>query len=212
MNIDQWIEGLEHANPPSESPLSVDQPHALRKRGRGSRKSSLLEPFPSGERRDINDELPIISVGSSSSGTSNATSISTSSFSSSSSSSSSNNKYQKRPRHHTKADKYHLKSKSKAKPEKRKQKKEEKEKEKRPKHNSRKKHKSKPVTGLVQTFQAKNVPKDRLTVSHRLYPLLKTIAETVIYSLILEPNLGYIPKAGPQFLPEAKAVRYEHSV
>jgi hypothetical protein len=208
MNIDQWIESLEHANPPSESPLSVDQPHALRKRGRGSGKSSLLEPFTNGERRDINDGQPVISVGPSSSGTSNATSTSTSSFSSSSSSSSSNNKYQKRPRHHTKAAKYHLKSKSKSKPKTRKKKK---GKEKKQKHDSRKKHKSKPVTGLVQTFQAKNVPKDRLTVFFRLYPFLMTIAETVIHSLILEPNLGCIPKAGPQFPPEAKAVRYKHS-
>jgi hypothetical protein len=165
MDINQWIESLEQANPPGNPPLSVDQPPATRKRRRGSGTSSLLEPFVNRERRDIKDRQPVVSVSSSKVDSSDATSASTSSASSAPSISSSSEKYQRRPRHRTKADKYHLKSKSKTKS--KKKKKNEKMKKK-PKHASRKKHKSKAVTGLVQTFQAKNVPKDRLTVYSRL--------------------------------------------
>lgn len=162
MDINQWIEHLEYAKPPSEVPLPDDQPHATRKRGRGSRAGSLLEPFANREGRRLKDKQPVISVCSSSLATSGTASTTTSSLSSppSPSSSSSDKKYQRRSRHHTKADKYHLKSKPKSQPKKTRKK----EKEKRPKHARRKKHKSKAITGLVQTFKAKNVPKDRLTV------------------------------------------------
>lgn len=173
MDINQWIDGLEQAKPPNESPLSRDQPHATRKRRRGSKTSSLLEPFANRESRGIKNEQPVVSLSSSSSEISDATSQSTSSLSSSPSSSSSDKKYQRRPRHHTKADKYHLKSKTKSQPKKTRKK----EKEKKPKHASRKKHKREATTGLVQTFKAKNVPKDRLTVLSRLYLLFMTIAE-----------------------------------
>jgi hypothetical protein len=166
MDINQWIESLEQANPPSKPPLSDDQPHATRKRRRGSGTSSLLEPFVNRERRDIKDRQPVVSVSSSSSNPSDATPASTSSASSAPSISSSSERYQRRPRHRTNADKYHLKPKSKS--QSRKKKKKEKEKEKKSKHARRKKRKSKAVTGLVQTFQAKNVPKDRLTVCLRL--------------------------------------------
>jgi hypothetical protein len=171
--INQWIEGLAHANPPSESPLPDDQPHVTRKRGRGSKRSSLLEPFANHESRGLKEKQPVISVGSSNPETSDATSTSTSSLSSSQSSSSSGKKYHRRPRHHTKADKYHLKSKSKSQPKKTRKKDE----GKKPKLARRKKHKSKVITGLVQTFKAKNVPQNRLTVLSRLYMLLVTIAD-----------------------------------
>jgi hypothetical protein len=164
MDINQWIDGLEQAKPPNESPLSRDQPHTTRKRRRGSKTSSFLEPFANREDRGIKNQQPVISLSSSSSDTSNAASESTSSLSSSPSSSSSDKKYRRRPRHHTKAEKYNLTSKSKSKSQPKKTRKKEKEKEKKPKHARRKKHKSEAITGLVQTFKAKNVPKDRLTV------------------------------------------------
>jgi hypothetical protein len=210
MDINQWIESLEQANPPGKPPLSVDQPHATRKRRRGSRTSSLLEPFSNHERRDIKDRQPVVSVGSSNSDSSDATSASTSSASSAPSISSSSGKYQRRPRHRTKADKYHLKSISKSQP--RKKKKKEKEKEKKPKHASRKKRKSKAVTGLVQTFQARNVPKGRLTVCSKPQRLFVTFADTAAHSLTLEPNSDCIPKGGPRSLPGVKAVRHKHSL
>lgn len=210
MDINQWIQSLEQANPPGKPPLSVDQPHATRKRRRGSGTSFLLEPFVNRERRDIKAGQPVVSVSSSSSDPSDATSASTSSASSAPSISSSSEKYQRRPRHRTKADKYHLKSKSKS--QSRKKKKRKKEKEKKPKHASRKKRKSKAVTGLVQTFQAKNVHKDRLTVCSRLQRLLVTIAEIATNSLILEPNSDCILKAGLRSLRGVKAVRYKESV
>jgi hypothetical protein len=173
MDINQWIDCLEQAKPPNESPLSGDQPHATRKRRRGFKTSSLLEPFANRESRGIKNKQPVISLSSSNSDTSDATSRSTSSLSSSPSSSSSDKKYRRRPRHHTKADKYHPKSKSKTQPKKMRKK----EKEKKPKHARRNKHKRDATTGLVQTFKAKNVPKDRLTVLSRLYLLFMTIAE-----------------------------------
>ena len=179
MDINQWIEGLEHANPPSEAPLSGHQIQS-RKRRRGSKTSSLLEPFANREIGAVNDRKTIISVGSSSPETSDAASTSTSSLSSSSSSSSSDKKYQRRPRHHTKADKYYLKSNTKSRPKKGRKK----EKGKKPKHSRRKKHKSEAITGLVQTFKAKNVPKDRLTVLSKHNLQYMTTAKR-IFSLIL---------------------------
>ena len=169
MDINQWIENLEYAKPPSEFPLLGDQPHATRKRGRGSRTSPLLEPFVNRESQGSKvPKQPVVSVGSSKPATSEATSTSTSSRSSSPLSSSSDKKYQRRSRHHTKADKYHLKSKPKSQPKKTRKKEKEKKK---PKRARRKKHKSEAITGLVQTFKAKNVPKDRLTVLSRPYLL-----------------------------------------
>ncbi|KAI4808962.1 hypothetical protein E4T44_11013, partial [Aureobasidium sp. EXF-8845] len=179
MDIDQWIESLEQANPPAKHPFSVDQPHATRKRRRGSGTSSLLEPFVNRERRDIKDRQPVVSVSSSNSDPSDATSASTSSASSEPSISSSSEKYQRRPRHRTKADKYHLNPKSKSQSRKKKKKKE--AKEKKSKHASRKKRKSKAVTGLVQSFQAKNVPKDRLTNLFGL-PMLNEIVPDLVFS------------------------------
>lgn len=160
MDINQWIESLEYAKPPSEFSRPDDLPHATRKRGRGSRTSSLLEPLVTRESQDLKDHQPVFPVGSSSPATNGPASTSTSSPSSSPSSSSSDKKYQRRSRHHTKADKYHLKSTSKSQPKKTRNK----EKEKKPKHARRKKRKGEAITGLVQTFKAKNVPKDRLTV------------------------------------------------
>jgi len=174
MDINQWIEDLEYAKPPSELPLPDDQPHATRKRRRGSRTSSLLEPFANHESQGLKDEQPAILVGSSEPATSDVTSTSTSSRSSSPSFSSSDKKYKRRSRHHTKADKYDLKSKSKS------QAKQagKKEKERKPKHARRKKHKSEAITGLVQSFKAKNVPQSRLTVLSRLCLLFMTVADT----------------------------------
>ncbi|KAH0372890.1 hypothetical protein KCU65_g847, partial [Aureobasidium melanogenum] len=162
MNINQWIESLEQAVPPNESPLPTDQPHAPLKRGRGSRTSSLLEPFTNQKKRSTKDKQPVVYVDSSSSDTSDATSISTSSRPTSQPSSSSSKRYRKRPRYHTKADKYH--SKSESKPQQRREKKKKKKKEKGKEHSRRNKRKNEAVTGVVQTFKAKNVPKDRLTL------------------------------------------------
>ncbi|KAG9822221.1 hypothetical protein KCU98_g17043, partial [Aureobasidium melanogenum] len=162
MNINQWIESLEQAVPPNESPLPTDdQPHAPLKRGRGSRTSSFLEPFTNQKKRGTKDKQPVVYVDSSSSDTSDATSTSTSSRPTSQPSSSSSKRYRRRPRYHTKADKYHSKSESKPQ-QKREKKKKKKEKEKG--HSRRNKRKSKAVTGVVQTFKAKNVSKDRLTL------------------------------------------------
>ena len=163
MNINQWIESLEQAVPPNESPLPTDQPHAPLKRGRGSRTSSLLEPLTNRKKRGTKEKQSVVSADSSSSVSSDATSTSTSSRPSTLPSSSSSKRYRRRPRHHTKEDKYH--SKSISKPQQKRREKKKKEKEERAKHSRRNKHKSKAVTGVVQTFKAKNVPKDRLTVS-----------------------------------------------
>ncbi|KAG9822171.1 hypothetical protein KCU98_g17057, partial [Aureobasidium melanogenum] len=160
MNINQWIESLEQAVPPNESPLLTDQPHAPLKRGRGSRTSSFLEPFTNQKKRGIKDKQPVVYVDSSSSDTSDAASTSTSSRPTSQPSSLSSKRYRRRPRYHTKADKYHSKSGSKPQQKRKKKKKKEKEKE----HSRRNKRKSKAVTGVVQTFKAKNVPKNRLTL------------------------------------------------
>lgn len=214
MNINQWIESLEQAVPPNESPLPTDKPHAPLKRERGSRTSSLLEPLANRKRRGTKDKQPVVSVDSSSSVSSDATSTSTSSRPSSQPSSSSSKRYRRRPRYHTKEDKYHSKSSSKPQQkrrEKKKKKKKEKEKEKdkRAKHSRRNKHKSKEVTGVVQTFKAKNVPKDRLTVSCVLCLLLMTIAEAHIHSLTQAPSLGCIPKVVRRAPPRVKAVSHK---
>ncbi|KAH0385762.1 hypothetical protein KCU92_g3254, partial [Aureobasidium melanogenum] len=165
MNINQWIESLEQAVPPNESPLHTDQPHAPLKRGRGSRTSSFLEPFTNQKKRGTKDKQSIVYVDSSSSDTSDATSISTSSHPTSQPSSSSSRRYRRRPRYHTKADKYHSKTESKSQQKREKKKKKKKKKEEKEKgHSRRNKRKSKAVTGVVQTFKAKNVPKDRLTL------------------------------------------------
>jgi hypothetical protein len=179
MNINQWIESLEQAVPPNESPLHTDQPHAPLKRGRGSRTSSFLEPFTNQKKRGTKDKQSIVYVDSSSSDTSDATSISTSSHPTSQPSSSSSRRYRRRPRYHTKADKYHSKTESKSQQKREKKKKKKKKKEEKEKgHSRRNKRKSKAVTGVVQTFKAKNVPKDRLTVSSILCLSFVTIAKT----------------------------------
>ncbi|KAK6004150.1 hypothetical protein QM012_009000 [Aureobasidium pullulans] len=162
MNINQWIQSLELAVSPNELSLSTDQPHALLKRGRGSRTSSLLEPLANQNQRCMKHKKPVVYVDSSSSDTGDATSTSTSSCPTSRSSSSSSKRYRRRPRYHTKTDKYQ--SKSRSKPQEKRPEKRKKEKEKRAKHSRRNKHKNKAVTGVVRTFRAKNVPKDRLTL------------------------------------------------
>lgn len=211
MNISQWIKSVEQAVPLNESPLSTDQPHTLLKRGRGSRTSSLLEPFTNQEKRGKKGKQPAIYIDSSSSDTSDATSGSTSSRSTSQPSSSSSNRYRRRPRHHTKADKYNSSSRSKPQ-QKRREKKKKIERQKRTKHSRRNKHKSKEATGVVQTFKAKNVPKDRLTVSSTLCLLFMTIAETETRSLTLALNSGYTPKDVHRALPRAKAVSCEKTL
>lgn len=205
MNINQWIESLKQAVPPNESPLPTDQPHAPLKPRQGSRTSSLLEPFTYQKKRDTKNKQPIVYVDSSSSDTSGTTSTSTSSRRTSQPSSSSSKRYRKRPRHHTRADKYHSKSESKPRQKREKTKKKKKDKEKG--RNRRNKRKSKAVTGVVQTFKVKNVPKDRLTVFSVLHLLFVTIAET--RSLTLARDSGCIPKVVRQVLLRAKAVSCE---
>ncbi|KAH0292346.1 hypothetical protein KCU62_g2111, partial [Aureobasidium sp. EXF-3399] len=198
MDINQWIEDLEYAKPPSELPLPDDQPHATRKRTRGSRTSSLLEPFANRDSQGLKDEQPAIFVGSSEPATNDVTSTSTSSRSSSPSFSSSDKKYKRRSRHHTRADKYHLQSKSKL------QAKQagKKEKEKNPKHTRRKKHKSNAITGLVQSFKAKNVPQTRLTLD----PATKFGLYTKGRSSIPTRGKGHLVFSEMRFLQKPESV------
>ncbi|KAI5210514.1 hypothetical protein E4T39_00164 [Aureobasidium subglaciale] len=161
MDIDQWIESLSQAHPPSESPLVIARPNATQKHRSSPRRSSLLEPFIE-KKHHIDERRPVTPIGLSDPETSNATSTSAASFSSStSSSSSSDRKYQRRPRHHTKADKYT--SKSQPKPQTRKKEKRRKQ-ERKLKRTKRHKHNSEAITGVVQSFHAKNVPNHRLTL------------------------------------------------
>lgn len=210
MNINQWIESVEQVVPPNESPLSTDQPHALLKRGRGSRTSSLLEPFTNRKKRGTKDKQPAIYVNPSSSDTSDATSTTTSSRPTSQPSSLSSNRYRRRPRQHTKADKYNASSRSE--PQQKRKEKKKKEKEKNTKHSRRNKHKRKESTGVVQTFKAKNVPKDRLTVFAALCLLFVTIAETETLSLTLALNSDCIPKVVHRVLLRAKAVSHKRTL
>ncbi|THV87529.1 hypothetical protein D6D29_00703 [Aureobasidium pullulans] len=165
MNISQWIDDLEQANQPSESPAFINQHRATRKHGQGSGKGSLLEPFVDRVRHTRRTHPPE-SPRASNSATSSVTRPSSSSSSSSSSStpsSSSSKRYQRKPRHHTKADKYHPKRKRRS-HSKEKAKKQSKKKEKNAKRPHRRKHNSEVITGVVQSFHAKNVPKNRLTL------------------------------------------------
>ncbi|KAI5273327.1 hypothetical protein E4T47_03438 [Aureobasidium subglaciale] len=168
MDIDQWVESLNQAHPPSEFPVLIARPNATQKHRRGSRRSSLLEPFIERKHR-VNERRPVASIGLSDPETSYATSTSASSSSSSSSSTpsslSSDRKYQRRPRHRTKADKYISKPRSKPRSQQQEKKKKEKRKQKRKsKHTERHKHRSAAVTGVVQNSHAKNVLNHRLTL------------------------------------------------
>jgi hypothetical protein len=209
MNISQWIDDLEQANQPSESPAFINQHRATRKHGQGSGKGSLLEPFVDRVRHTRRTHPPE-SPRASNSATSSVTRPSSSSPSSSSSStpsSSSSKRYQRKPRHHTKADKYHPKRKRRS-HSKEKAKKQSKKKEKNAKRPHRRKHNSEVITGVVQSFHAKDVPKNRLTVISVLLVIPKSIAEDRIYSSSLAARLVCIQKVAHRVLPGAKAVSY----
>lgn len=203
MNINQWIDDLGQANPLSESPAYTNQPRTTHKHGRGSGASSLLEPFVDRIRHTDQTQLAE-SPCAPSSATSHVTHTSSSS-SSSTPSSFSSKKYQRRPRHHTKADKYHPKLDQRLQA-KEKKKKGGKKNKKKVKRSHRKKHKSEAITGLVQSFHAKHVPRDRLTVISTMIAIFKPVAKDRHHSSILAPKLDCTQKVAHQGLQGAKAV------
>lgn len=161
MNINQWIEDLNQADPPNESPALFDQRggqdgRPVRKRRRGSGRSSPLQPFAEPSQPT---EKHAVSVYDLDSDASSATETN----SSSSVTSSSSVRYWRRPRHRTKAEKYLPKLKSTPQP-REKQKKRHRRKQRRRKSKKHEQNKSEKITGIVQSFHAKNISNKRLTV------------------------------------------------
>lgn len=174
MDIRQWLQ--ETLESPSQELLPArtldhdirDWPDALPlalvdaiRRGRSSTGSPLKAAFPAPQaEQTFYKRLRT----SSSEGDSSSICISSEGIPSNLVSSSAHHTYAKRPRYKTKADKYDFKERAKGR-EKRQKRDGKKGKGDRPARKPRKKQRYAHLTGLVHAFHAKNVPKERLTVS-----------------------------------------------
>jgi len=196
MDIYQWLDDTTKAA--QEQTLHGDnpapcQPHSTAKRRRPSSDDSLVGPLitsqadasvrrTSGKRQQ---HAPSISSQSLSGSASNCSS-SALSTSSSSCSQAPEEIYVRRPRHKTKPDKYDVVSHKQGKAERKVKKhgkddtrKRKRKTEKEKKQKRKKTHDAKgPIRGLVQAFQARNISKDRITVSNSCY--LKQFSKLIV--------------------------------
>lgn len=168
MNINQWIDGLSEAGPPTESNAYVRRPRTdfdrpVRKRIQSSPKSSMLMPFFGHSATKVPSEK---SLHRSRSEPSHACSAPLSASSSSIFSSGSQD-FRRRPRRATKKEKYIPKSRDRATRKDSCEKKQKKKRKDPAKSSKRKRRKDNHAIGIVENFHTRSVPKSRLTVIYQ---------------------------------------------